>query len=200
MQTLLSRELDKEKERSVLNNALAQADRLNQLVENILVATSIENSTYDVFPKPADLSALVTRLLATSAALSQEKHQLQTAIEPNIPAQLDELAVTSILENLLENAVKYAPEGSTITVSVNSTKGRPTLTVADEGPGIPAADQAQIFQKFFRGGDEETRTAKGTGLGLYIVKQLADRLEANVALTSDAGKGAIFAIRFQPPA
>lgn len=197
LQTLQARKLEAEKEKQVLGNALAQADRLNQLVENILLATSIENQSYHVQPQPGDLSAFIKQQLAQSASLSNETHTLKTELQAGVTARFDALAVTSILENLLENAVKYAPSGSTITVSVRNNSGQSELLVADEGPGIPAAQKQKVFEKFYRAGSEETRTAKGTGLGLYIVKELAKQQEAHIELRQGSNGGAIFAVRFK---
>jgi signal transduction histidine kinase len=103
-----------------------------------------------------------------------------------------------LVNNLIENAVKYSPRNSTITVILEKKKenGHPVLMVKDEGPGIPANERKKIFQKFYRIGSEETRTTKGTGLGLFISKKIAADHKASLTVSDNSVPGSIFTVVF----
>ena len=121
-------------------------------------------------------------------------------IEPELPAALmlrtDAAAFRSVLGNLLENACKYAPQGSTVKVALSTTGKAVQLRVSDTGPGIHMADRARIFDKFFRGGMEETRDTKGTGLGLFIVRKSMEAMGGQVAYEPVLPQGSTFVATF----
>ena len=100
------------------------------------------------------------------------------------------------MDNLIENATKYAPPGTAITIDAVKGRNGWRITVSDEGPGIPAIDHDRVFDRFYRGGAEETRGASGTGLGLYIVRRLVQRLGGTIQLQDRAPHGAIFVASF----
>ena len=105
-------------------------------------------------------------------------------------------SLLSIAENLLENACKYSPLGSTVKLELLADPGRIELQVHDEGGGVPEAERTLIFRKFHRGGHEETRGTKGTGLGLYIVHRLATMLGGNIEHRHRVPRGSIFVATF----
>ena len=100
------------------------------------------------------------------------------------------------MDNLVENATKYAPTGTRITVQVKPGEHGWRLLVSDEGPGIPLQERERVFERFYRIGREETRNTRGTGLGLYIVKRLVQRLGGTVQIRNHQPLGAIFAASF----
>jgi signal transduction histidine kinase len=108
---------------------------------------------------------------------------------------VDAAAYESIIINLVENAAKYA-ENLPISISLKRAGARAVLSVSDRGPGIPDEAKKAIFDKFYRMGNEETRSKKGTGLGLYIVKELCDLHGAKISLEKNRPSGAIFNISF----
>src|SRR5690606_36033749 len=103
-----------------------------------------------------------------------EKERLQIRVEEGIQVQGDRFALSLALSNLVENALKYSPGGSPVSVYLNKAGSAAVLQVGDQGPGIPEAEKERIFGKFYRIGNEDTRATKGTGLGLFIVKQVLD--------------------------
>ena len=105
-------------------------------------------------------------------------------------------AVERILGNFLSNAAKYSPPGTTITVAVEPSGSRALLAVSDQGPGIPADERTRVFTRFYRSETEATHRTRGAGIGLAIVKEFADRLNASVAVESAAGGGARFVALF----
>jgi signal transduction histidine kinase len=102
--------------------------------------------------------------------------------------------IEQILINLLDNAGKYSPEGGAITVSVGEDAGQVRLAVTDQGVGIAPTEQQAIFEKFYRVDPHLTQTPGGTGLGLYICRELAQRMDGKIAVESEPGHGATFAL------
>lgn len=108
----------------------------------------------------------------------------------------DKTLVQMAVNNLLENAVKYTPPGKPVKVSVEEKNGHATLIVADNGPGIPDSEKSKVFNKFYRIGSEETRKAKGTGLGLYLTLKIVKQHKGKITVRDNEPNGAIFEICF----
>lgn len=196
LETLLKRELEREKQKEILSNAIADTDRLNKLVENILLAANIDNRSFELHRETLDLSAFVENKIKVNLGWLQQKHKVVMSIEPGIEYSVDKIGFESILLNLLENAVKYSPAGSNIEVSLSRKNNKVTLAIKDEGPGIPDSEKPMIFEKFYRSGNEETRQTKGTGLGLYIVKYLVKKHGGTIIAKNNLPAGAIFEATF----
>ncbi|MBN4061805.1 MAG: two-component sensor histidine kinase [Flavobacteriales bacterium] len=196
LETLLKREVEKEKEREILFNAISESERLAALVDNILLAAKIESDTYLLSKTTVNLSEYTEEIISKSMPALRGSHKIKTEIEPNMECDIDLLAFSSILLNLLENAGKYSPKQSTITIKLEKNNRAIALTVMDEGIGIPEEEKSTIFQKFYRIGSEETRSTKGTGLGLYIVKVLAEKLNGTITVKNNSPKGSLFELRF----
>jgi two-component system, OmpR family, sensor histidine kinase CiaH len=101
-----------------------------------------------------------------------------------------------LVNNLLENAMKYSPKDGTISCNLSKNHHKVVLSVVDEGAGIPDQEKKKIFEKFYRIGNEETRTAKGTGIGLYLCRKIAEDHNADIRVTDNPPSGANFSIRF----
>lgn len=195
LQTLLKRELTKEKQQELITNAISDTDRLNDLVENILLAAKIDASAFPLQKEEVNLSDFIRNTLSKAIPLT-DKHQVKLNIESGIYYPIDQLAFASIILNLLENAMKYSPENSVITVHLSQQEGKIKLSFTDEGAGIKDAEKQFIFKKFYRIGREETRKSKGTGLGLYIVKYLVEQHKGQIFVRDNSPKGSIFEIVF----
>ncbi len=184
-------------QRDTLNReALSEADRLSVLADKVLLATSAEEGILAVDLKPVDVMQLLADVVRRAEAQIATDHVLELQGPAELVVQTDAQALRSIADNLIENAAKYAPSGTRIAIAVIKGSGGWRLTVTDEGPGVPMDDRARIFERFYRGGNEETRLAKGTGLGLYIVQRLAHRLGGEVRVGQAVPHGAIFAASF----
>ncbi|HYG14211.1 MAG TPA: sensor histidine kinase, partial [Bacteroidia bacterium] len=127
-------------------------------------------------------------------------YDIQDAIENDIELEIDVFSVTIAINNLIENALKYTPKGGVIKVSLEREDNAVALYIADEGPGIPKDERVNVFTKFYRLGSESTRTTKGTGLGLYIVKQITGNHKAEINILENKPKGTVFKISFRPKA
>lgn len=143
-----------------------------------------------------DLGATVDRSVRRLQAIVGN-HQLATNLEPGVRARLDPNALERVLANLLSNAAKYAPEGTTVTVTVEGDDHGATLVVDDQGPGVPPAERTQIFERFWRS-RRVTDEARGVGLGLAIVTELLDNVHASIHVSNSPSGGARFVIRFPP--
>ncbi len=171
IQTLLKRSLQEEQRSLLLNNSLQDLDRLKKMVENILLAAKIEQPNFSLYKSEFDCSAMV-ETACNDARSWWGLHDFESQIQENIHLYGDELMLRNALMNLLENAVKYSPEGSIISIRLTCKHNQVILTVSDSGKMIPEIEKSKIFEKFYRIGDESVRTEKGVGLGLYLVKKV----------------------------
>lgn len=195
LETLLKRDLEKEKQKEILSNALSDTERLNNLVDNILLSAQIENRSYNIQKEKINLSEFIHSLL-TKIHQTNNSHSITQSVQPGIFAELDKISFTSIFLNLVENAMKYSPDGSMIKIILAKKENSVTLSVCDEGAGVSDEEKQNIFTKFYRVGNEETRKTKGTGLGLYIVKYLTEKNGGTVSVKNNSPRGTIFEIAF----
>lgn len=196
LQTIIKRDLDREKVTCFLTNSLADIERLDVLVENMLMATKFENNTY-TFPKEQfNFSELVQTILNRVRLNTQGRFFFDEKIEPAIQLLGDKFALSSAVSNIIENAVKYSAEGTHISLNLKKETDQVILQVTDEGIGIDDREKQKIFQKFYRSGNEETRGTKGTGLGLFIVKQVLDNHEASIEVSDNTPRGSVFEVSF----
>ena len=195
IETLIKHQLTQDKQALVLNQALQETERLDALVEKILLANRIESSAYFIQMESLDLSALCKEVVENLKITLLKNHEVITFIEMPIYIKGDALAFTSILTNLLDNAAKYSPIRSKIEVILQKNNHFVSLLVKDEGIGISAQDEVEVFKKFYRSGSEETRNTKGTGLGLYIVKNLVKMHGGQIKISTNQPKGSIFTIQ-----
>lgn len=198
LQTIQKRDLNRAQTLNFIDKALLDIERLDDMVENMLLASKIDNRSYS-FPKAQfNLSVLVdsivNRLQITKCDCNQQI--IDAEIEPKIEITGDKFALTSVVTNLIENAIKYSNPCETVAVKLFSKEGRVHLQVADHGIGIADAEKNRIFDKFYRVGSEDTRNTKGTGLGLYIVKEVLDKHEATIRVKDNRPAGSIFEVTF----
>ena len=196
LETLLKRDLEKEKQKELISNAISDTERLNKLVENILLASKIENGSYELHKENVNLSEYIEEGMNQTIEAFNPKHKVTLDIQPNIFFSIDKTTFPSIILNLFENALKYSPVNSVIKIILKEQGNGLILSVSDEGMEIPDEEKQNIFKKFYRVGNEETRRAKGTGLGLYIVKYLAEKHGGSVFVKNNSPRGSIFEISF----
>lgn len=194
LQTILRRELPPEKQRAFLVNSLKDIERLDDLVENMLIATKIENKSY-TFPKETiAFSSLVEEILHRIRQNLSQKDRLEAEVANGIQVFGDKFALSLVLSNLIENALKYSAPESPVKLELKQSGAKAVLRVMDQGQGIPEREKEKIFDKFYRVGNEETRATKGTGLGLFIVKQVLDNHGATIQVKDNKPAGTIFEV------
>jgi PAS domain S-box-containing protein len=195
-QTLLSRdsELTAEQKREMLEMVTTQAARLGQITEAVLLATQLDRGTLTVEREAVDLGELARSTVEAMRPQLPPSAEVDVDIAPAVgTASGARDRIQQVLVNLLDNAVKYGGEGP-VSIRVESANGVVRILVADSGPGIPFAEQQRIFEKFYRSGAELTRTHGGTGLGLYISRELVRRMGGRLDVRSSPGAGATFVV------
>jgi two-component system phosphate regulon sensor histidine kinase PhoR len=197
LETIGKRDLNRGQLDQLCHRALKDSARLQGLVEDLLLAARLE-SNWMPSREVVDLAALATdAILSVRTRFPQAR--ISTQIDEGLPPQLlDKAGITSVILNLLENAVKYAPEGQPVALVIALENGgkRLALEVRDQGFGIPEAEKQSVFEKFYRIGNEETRSAPGTGLGLYIVQQVVRGHGGRIQLSDNKPQGSVFRLEF----
>ena len=175
-----------------------EASRLENLIGAILNYTRMEHGTGAFKWEKLDFSICAKKVFDAVEDIGVEKGlTFYTHFEPNVFVMGDYTALYSLVQNLIDNAIKYTEAPGDITVNVKSEDDWVVFSVADTGIGIPSSEQKNIFNDFYRVGDEMTRSTKGSGLGLATVKRVAETHKATISLNSKPGKGSTFTVKFK---
>lgn len=194
LETLLKRQLPEEQRREFLQTALDENERLNTLVENLLLSARLD-SGYEPAFEETNLGELARRIVHRLQLRHPNAH-IRLEMPANLPLlKADEAGLLSILYNLLENAIKYGGDPPEVTLRLAADDDEVLIEVADNGHGIPATERHAIFKKFYRIGSELTRQTKGTGLGLFIVDQVVKAHRGKVSVHDHKPRGTVFSIR-----
>lgn len=193
-ETMLSRVLDYNRQKRLLQNSLKDTERLQSLVENILTAAKLENQSMELALIGMNFSGLVNDISQKLIESIGQNHEFIQNIEPDIWVNGDRVALVSIITNLIENAIKYTDKNGIIQISLVSSDQLVQFIVADNGSGIPDSEKNKVFQKFYRVGSEDTRKTKGTGLGLFLVKELVEMHKGSIKITDNLNQGSIFIV------
>jgi len=174
-----------------------ESERLSRIADDILYASNLDSGQFVLGEKRIDLRALAQDVVEEMRACFATREEI--SIELAIPAALDSVAgdpdkLRQVLINLIDNAVKYSPGGGRVEVAIEPREGGVRISVRDEGIGIAALEQRRIFGKFYRVDPGLTRGVGGTGLGLYICRELVRRMEGRLSVSSEEGKGSTFAV------
>lgn len=192
LQTLLKhKNLHREKQEELLSQAIEENKRLEEIIESILTATYIENERLQLKYEKINFSE---KLKEIGEDWAEKRMAIHFDIEPNIVLKVDLFIVKTVLHNLLENAYKYAGNEAKVVLYLRKEKKRVIWGVKDDGKGVDLANQNFIFKKFIRLGEEETRNQKGTGLGLFIVKNLLQAHGETIVYLPNQPKGSNFKI------
>jgi signal transduction histidine kinase len=185
LETLILRQLGQEQQKAVLHNAQRELERLQHTTERVLATARLEREAQPDL-ELHDLGHWVqTRLERQRQNLAACGARLELHIAPDLPVRLNPEALEIVLHNLLDNAIKYTSTAEKpIVVSVFASGARAILTLEDRGVGISSKETKYVFDQFYRVGSELTRSAKGLGLGLYLVKALTERMNGRVRLES----------------
>jgi signal transduction histidine kinase len=173
----------------------SEADRLARIVNDILWASRLESGRMSIAIERCDAAAIAVEVV--DVLRSRAPEEIEVAVRkarglPQVAADPDKLR--QILTNLIDNAIKYSPDGGRVEVELGRSGGRVRFRVTDEGLGIPPAEQDRIFEKFFRLDPNLTRGVGGTGLGLYISRELVTRMNGRIWVDSDGRTGSSFVL------
>ena len=184
--------LDEDQQRTFLEAAARGSERLGNLIEQLLIVARIESGPPVAALEPVALPPVVTRVVEELQARTGG-HEVVAQLDPSLPqVRSDEGKIHQILSNLIENAMKYSPEGTTVRIGAAAEPAGVIVWVADEGEGVPAAHGERIFERFYQVDSSSTRRVGGTGLGLYISRSLAEELGGRLWLERSGHGGSEF--------
>ncbi|HWB24133.1 MAG TPA: ATP-binding protein [Chitinophagaceae bacterium] len=193
LETLLKRKLEEAQQQKLLCNALEETNRLNALTNNILVASQLEMGTYRLNRQPLNFSDLVgSGVKDFKGRFTNRIIELNAA--ENIMVDGETTLLQLVLNNLVDNALKYSPKEAPVKIKLEKQQANAVLTVADEGTGISDDEKKKVFEKFYRVGNEETRKAKGTGLGLYLCSKIVKDHNGRITIKDNIPHGAVFSV------
>ena len=172
-----------------------ESDRLAQIVNDVLLASHLDSGQLQLNIQTIDAAKLTENVVESAQTHLPETISLSVQVEKRLPpVTADEQQLRQVLVNLVENAVKYSPEGGPVRVSLTRDDRCVRWEVTDEGLGIPASERRRVFEKFFRLDPNMTRGIGGTGLGLYICRELVRRLDGRIWVEANGSKGSKFVI------
>jgi K+-sensing histidine kinase KdpD len=196
LETLQKRKLDEGQQQKLITNTLQEANRLNTLCNNILLASQLDAGAYTANKQEINFTDMV------EGCVDDFKNRFPgRTIKENIAEGMylngETLLLQMLVNNLIENALKYSPKESVVTVSVFEENNRIKFRVSDQGHSIPNDEKKKIFDKFYRIGNENTRKTKGTGLGLYLCKKIAESHNGYISVTDNQPGGSNFTASFR---
>jgi PAS domain S-box-containing protein len=184
--------LSPERRHQLLEMIGAQGTRLTQITEEVLLANRLDRGDLRIDSERVDLSQLVSHAVETMRHDAPESISLSTAPNGTAEAIGDRDRIEQVLVNLIDNALKYSPDGGEVVVSTVPAAASVRVEVADQGIGIPSSEQEAVFEKFYRGDPQHLAVPGGTGLGLYICRELVQRMGGTIGVRSRPGGGSTF--------
>jgi signal transduction histidine kinase len=193
LETLQKRSLTPEQQQQALANAIDDTDRLDKLIEKILMAARIDSGELSIHVEFINLSDKIKEVIE-QVNRSYPQRNVVTSIQDDIHLNIDSWALNSIITNLMENAFLYSPANKSVEVSLASEANNILLSIKDHGLGIPNEEKNKIFQKFYRA--DATQGYKGTGLGLFLVSYFVKAHKGSIEVKDNKPQGSIFEITF----
>ena len=194
LETLQKHKLDEEKKDKLIRMTLQETNRLNTLTNNILISSQLEGGGYKLVKEDLDLSALISRLVMDFKQRFPDRNWI-LEIPDSIHLKADPLLIQILINNLLDNAVKYSPRSASVQVKLGQGTSSVEMSIADQGPGIPDEEKGKIFKRFYRIGNESVRTTQGTGLGLYLCKKITTDHRGSIRVSDNHPVGANFIVQ-----
>ena len=187
--------LDPGMTKEFLSDINKEIDRLSSIISDLLTLVKMDDNEMELQREAVPLGDLLSDNVKRLQPLAREKGiEMNLSVREPLTAQADPDRLTQVFYNLIDNAVKYTPRGGRVKVELSRSGRHALIKVADTGIGIPRADQAHIFDRFYRVDKARSRETGGTGLGLSIVQQIVKLHGGSVSLTSDEGKGSTFTV------
>jgi signal transduction histidine kinase len=193
LETMQKRKLDEQQQQRLIQTTLEETNRLNALCNNMLLSSQIEAGGYRITMEETNISELVGKCVHDFITRYPQQ-KIEPDIAPDIFINGDRLLLQMLANNLIDNAIKYGAKDQPVTISLSEKENKIILQVKDLGKGIAAEEKDKIFNKFYRVGNSATRAAKGTGLGLYLVKKISKQHNANISVTDNSPGGTIFTV------
>ena len=186
-------DLSAQTQHDLLDMIAGQSRRLADLIEEILVAGQLDSGSLHVVSEPFDPEEIVWATAAAARAGVDESMQIDVSMTIALPmVRGDARRTRQVLSNLIDNGIKYSPDGGRIELLVDADDEYVRFSIRDQGLGIPLGEQERIFDKFYRLDPDQRRGIGGSGLGLYICKELVRSMNGRIRVESDPGQGAVF--------
>ena len=176
---------------NALEKSENQVNKMTRLIHGFLDMSKIESGKLQLNTQTFDMNELVAEMIADKMLIAPD-HVLSFKNEQAIPVNADKEKIAQVIGNFISNAVKYSPKGSAITITTQKVGENVRVSVNDEGMGLKAKDQQNVFQRFYRVEDENTRGLSGFGIGLYLSAEIIRLHQGKIAVESEEGKGAEF--------
>ncbi len=196
MQTLERHKLDEDIKLKLVKSSVQETNRLNDLCNNILMATQLESTSQALYTEKVNIIELIKELVLQMKVRYPTMNILEELSCDEVEISGDRGLWQLVISNLIENARKYSGDSLDIVVALFKVSGNYFLQIKDYGIGIPDEEKKKIFDKFYRVGNENTRTSKGTGLGLFIVKKIVRLYKYDITVKNNQPNGSIFEVRF----
>lgn len=190
---LQQHQLEEEKRSEFLRMMAAQISKLDFLMQSLIKMSRLETGTFVLHMEDAPLNQTIARAMSAVWGKSERKNiQLSADCDPSVTVQHDVKWTAEALGNILDNAVKYTPEGGSVAVSVRSWQFYTRIDIADTGIGIPEEHYNDVFQRFYRA--QEVAAEEGVGLGLYLANGIITRQKGYISVKSEPGRGTTFSV------
>ncbi|MEO6453009.1 MAG: ATP-binding protein [Ginsengibacter sp.] len=193
LETLQKHKLSQEQQQRLITNTLQEANRLNDLCNNLLLATQLEAGGYQLTNENINLTTLVQEC-SNEYTIRFPQRIIDTDIEHDIYFTGDRVLLQIAINNLLDNAIKYSPKTSKVWIELKNVNNKIVLSVKDNGKGIADEEKQKVFNKFYRVGNQHTKGAKGTGLGLYLTKKIVREHRGDIIVANNQPQGSNFEI------
>jgi signal transduction histidine kinase len=189
--------LDDEECRAALSSRREELQRMSRIIDDLLTLSQFDHSQQTLHRKPVDFSDLVIEVCEQQRNQAKSKG-VDLELARTVPAMMDgdSSRLRQMVRNLLDNAIKYTPGGGKVSIELEQSNGNFELRVSDNGIGIPPDDLPRIFDRFYRADKARTRAEGGSGLGLSIVKEIAEAHGGRVEVQSQMGTGTIVTVVF----
>ena len=195
LETLQKRKLEPDKQSKLISNTIHEADRLNILCNNILLAAQLDAGSYSINKDEINISEIVLECI--SDFQTRFPTRIITAhITDGLYVESETLLLQMLTNNLIDNALKYSLKESPVKIELTSADHKVILRVCDQGIGLSDSEKKKIFHKFYRTGNENTRKTKGTGLGLYLCRKIMEDHHGKINVTNNQPAGSIFTATF----
>lgn len=182
-------------QREAVDTIKGSSDDLLKFINSILQYGRIESQGVELHKHAKDINQLIKEVIKKHEFLARvKKIKITQELDPLFPVSVDPDLMKQVLSNLIENAIKYSPDESTVLVKSREENDQVLVEVIDQGMGIPSVDLPNIFMKFFRSHNVKTSTIKGTGLGLYLAQYFVQLHKGQISVSSETGKGSKFTV------